>query len=87
MSLTPLKKILNVEFLNISIPRISIYTNRLIETSFSVLYARKCEYNFGSVRTLLVGEYIYAYVCVYMFIFTELIEKTGRSPGLIFGMC
>ena len=74
MSLTPLKKILNVEFLNISIPRISIYTNRLIETSFSVLYARKCEYNFGSVRTLLVGEYIYAYVCVYIYVYIYRID-------------
>ena len=26
------------------------------------------------------------YVCIYMFICTELIEETGRPPGLIFGM-
>ena len=26
-------------------------------------------------------------MCIYMFICTELIEETGRPPGLIFGMC
>ena len=26
------------------------------------------------------------YVCIYMFICSELIEETGRPPGLIFGM-
>ena len=25
-------------------------------------------------------------MCIYMFICTELIEETGRPPGLIFGM-
>ena len=25
-------------------------------------------------------------MCIYMFICTELIEETGRLPGLIFGM-
>ena len=25
-------------------------------------------------------------MCIYMFIFSELIEETGRPPGLIFGM-
>ena len=29
---------------------------------------------------------IYIYMCIYMFICKELIEETGRSPGLIFGM-
>ena len=30
--------------------------------------------------------YIYIYMCIYMFICTELIEETGRPSGLIFGM-
>ena len=37
-------------------------------------------------------KYIYTiktrlkYIYIYMFIFSELIEETGRPPGLIFGM-
>ena len=30
--------------------------------------------------------YMYIYMFIYMFICTELIEETGRPPGLIFGM-
>ena len=33
-----------------------------------------------------VTGYIDVYVCIYMFICSELIEETGRPPGLIFGM-
>ena len=29
---------------------------------------------------------IKVYICIYMFICTELIEETGRPPGLIFAM-
>ena len=29
----------------------------------------------------------YVYMCIYMFVCTEMIEETGRSPGMIFGMC
>ena len=35
-----------------------------------------------SKRSVLV----YIYMCIYMFICTELIEETGRPPGLIFAM-
>ena len=35
-----------------------------------------------SKRSVLV----YIYMCIYMFICSELIEETGRPPGLIFGM-
>ena len=35
-----------------------------------------------SKRSVLVYIYIY----IYMFICSELIEETGRPPGLIFGM-
>ena len=39
-----------------------------------------------TIKTRL--KYIYIYICVYiyMFICSELIEETGRPPGLIFGM-
>ena len=29
---------------------------------------------------------VYVYIYIYMFICSELIEETGRPPGLIFGM-
>ena len=40
----------------------------------------------STIKTRL--KYIYMCICVriYMFICSELIEETGRPPGLIFGM-
>ena len=35
-----------------------------------------------SKRSVLV----YIYMCIYMSVCSELIEETGRPPGLIFGM-
>ena len=29
---------------------------------------------------------VYKYMCIYMSVCSELIEETGRPPGLIFGM-
>ena len=29
---------------------------------------------------------VYVYMCIYMLICAELIEETGRRPGLIFGL-
>ena len=42
--------------------------------------------NIYTIKTRL--KYVYMCICVYiyMFICSELIEETGRPPGLIFGM-
>ena len=45
--------------------------------------AKKYEWKFGSVQILMARQCMCAYIYV---ICTELIEETGRPPGLIFGM-
>ena len=39
-----------------------------------------------TIKTRLKYAYIYIYMCIYMSVCSELIEETGRPPGLIFGM-
>ena len=39
-----------------------------------------------TIKTRLKYICVYVYMCIYMFICTELIEESGRPPGLIFGM-
>ena len=39
-----------------------------------------------TIKTQLKYVYLSIYMCIYMFICSELIEETGRRPGLIFGM-
>ena len=39
-----------------------------------------------TIKTRLKYICVCVYVCIYMFICSELIEETGRPPGLIFGM-
>ena len=39
-----------------------------------------------TIKTRLKYIYMCAYMCIYMFICSELIEETGRPPGLIFAM-
>ena len=42
------------------------------------------DYNIYTIKTQLICIYVWVYI--YMFICSELIEETGRPPGLIFGM-
>ena len=45
--------------------------------------------NLGLYKYLWPGSVyicVYVYMCIYMSVCSELIEETGRPPGLIFGM-
>ena len=57
----------------------NIYNSFHVARSLYCLHINSGFQNFWPAR-------VYVYMYLYMFICTELIEETGRHPGLIFGM-
>ena len=56
------------------------YINNLIWFRRLILIALSVSKYIYTIKTQLMSVYIYMFIC------TELIEETGRPPGLIFGM-